>query len=96
MCWTAFEHRAQLRLQFVSALRVHESELGERPTDAVDAGGAVLLDPVAQPVHAQQALLHAPARVHRMNLDHPLGKIDPYSNCLTSCNLIHGRPLSQA
>ena len=52
-----FEHVAQHGLQLARSLREHRAELGQQPTDAIDAGGAVLLDAFAQPVHAQHALL---------------------------------------
>ena len=51
------EHVAQNGLQLARAFREHQAELGQEPPDAVDAGGAVFLEPLAQPVHAQHALL---------------------------------------
>jgi hypothetical protein len=39
---------------------------------------------------------HALGRVHRMQLDHALGKIDPYTHGPFSDNLVHGLPPSQA
>ena len=35
-------------------------------------------------------------RVYRMHLDHALGQIDPCADSMTSCNLLHGLPPSQA
>ena len=36
------------------------------------------------------------AMLDRMHLDHVLGQIDPYADSMTSCNLLHGLPPSQA
>ena len=51
------EHVAQNGLQLARTLREHQAELGQQPTNAIDAGRAVFLEPLAQPVHAQHALL---------------------------------------
>lgn len=52
-----FEHLAEHGLQLTKTLREQEPVLGEQAADAVDAGRAVLPDPLTQPVHAQHALL---------------------------------------
>jgi hypothetical protein len=43
---------------------------------------------------------HASTAVHRMHLDHALGQVGPHAHRFTpgttSCNLLHGLPLSQA
>ena len=43
---------------------------------------------------------HAAGRIDAMHLDHALGQVDPDANGFTSrhtsCNLLHGLPLSKA
>ena len=52
-----FEHFGQLSPQRLGALREDQAEFGQHAADAVDAGGAFLLQPFAYPVQAHDALL---------------------------------------
>jgi hypothetical protein len=52
-----FEQLRQPKLQLARTLGQHDAELGHQATDAADAFVAIFLDALAQPVHAQHALL---------------------------------------
>ena len=53
------DHVGQLGPQHLGALAEHQAELGQHAADAVDARGALFLEPFAYPVQAHHALLFA-------------------------------------
>ena len=75
------QHGAQDCLQLTRSPREDQAKLGQEPADAVDAGGAVFLEPFAQPMHAQHALL-----LHR--LDRDVAHLRPAGSLADRCRVV--------
>ncbi len=85
----------------VQRLRVAHRELAlEAALNRLDHFDVLILDNLAyvtRRIPRQRPVGdHATSRFHRMQLDRALDQIRTYSNRLTSCNLLHGLPPSQA